>query len=110
MRKFSISMNSDKYDSYPVTEELIQSAVNYVREQTIRGNYEFLTLVNNSNNSFIQFVLEQGKYHIEIRYPDKGVFVKKVLNYEEMMNAFYDFYEGKNINISEFEDISHFLK
>jgi|GEM_PF-1701494 len=112
--KFSISMNSKVFDNRPVTEQLIKEAIDYVISQTKKGIYDFLTLINQDNESFIQFVLEPEGYQVEIRYPDtedgKKTYVTEILHYGEMINSFYDFYKGKKIDISDYEDISHYLK
>lgn len=114
MNNFSISMNSNVFNGCKVTKQLIKEAIDYVEEQNKMGNYEFLTLINEEDNSFIQFVIENDGYHVEIRYPNlkegKGVYVKKILDYRKMVDTFYDFYEGKSINTTEYDDISYYLK
>ncbi len=110
MKRFSISMNTTSWNTNRVTEKLINQAIDYVLKQSSEGNFEFLTLVNRKDDSFIQFTVENDGNHLEIRYPKINVYVKTVLGQELIRKMFIDFYGGITIDTSGFEDISFYLK
>ena len=113
MNGFSISMNGSVFDNEIITKESIKKIIDYVTKETQCGNYEFFTLIDDKTGNFIQTALEGNEYHVEIRYlhigGQKGIYVKKVFGYKDMIELFHDFYERKIINTEGFEDISHYL-
>ena len=114
-KNFSISMNTDRFNQRSVTKPLIKKLIGYVGEQKKVGNYDFLTLINNRTEAFIQTTPEKDGYYVEIRYPEldtseKRIYVKKVLPYEETIDLFFSFYDEKLIDFLDFEDVSYLLK
>jgi Fe-S cluster biosynthesis and repair protein YggX len=102
-------MNGKAFDNVPISEQVIKEAIAYVRDQTMLGNYEFLTLVNEEDNSFIQVALGET-YDVEIRYPEKNIYVTKSMSYEETVLVFCEFYNGIMIDTQDYQDISYYLK
>lgn len=115
VRKFSVSMNSGKiFEKYELSKPMIKEMIIFIRNQVQLGNNdEFFTLINDETEDFVQTVLEEDGYHVEVRYMNrnnqKGVYAKQVCTFEEAIAVFHDFYDGVHIEISDFEDISNII-
>jgi len=88
MKQFAYDMQSSPFGSQPISEELIRNALKLLLEDTDN----FFVLDNLTDGTFMQTVIEEGKFRVEFA-PNK-IYVKFVEDYEEAANMFVNYFNG----------------
>lgn len=99
---FSIYMqNEQDIEMIELGTKFIDRAIDIVFEDTIMGNYNFFCISNDIENSFMQCVFCDGKWHIEYRTPLTGMHHLQMNS--DPNTIFYSYIEGKFIDLSDWE-------
>jgi len=109
MDEFSLRVNGDAFRDRVVSRYSIREAVSYIEVETEKGDDQFLVLANNNTDSFVQTILLPEGFHVEVpvRKEDGAnkLVEKNGLSKKEVLNLFYMFIEGAEIDVEEYSEL-----
>ncbi len=99
---YSIRTQFDEFHGIEVSEKIIKDNLDKVFKDGINGVFNFITLLNNENNRFIQAIFEDGMWSVEYSPRLKEIYSKNISDYIEVYKLFIDFYNNEEIDYKDF--------